>query len=251
MELRTHWRGEPTRSGRVHRRSNGGRRLRAAVAAGAMVAVAMPVLSSVSSDAAVGGQRSIEVTTTSDMVILEGYPSRARVKIKVLRHGVVVGSAIKRALRGGIELNHGGDTDCWESARTPNLRPGDKVRTRIMGTRTIDSMIVRGLFIDNVERGDSSVTVSGHVRLTGRTGVPSGPLELRVRTDSADLRQDIRADVSDTGAWGPIEVPVAAGEAAGAEVVLEWIGGGGGELTVAEPTGPAQRLPGCPPLEQN
>ena len=58
-----------------------------------MVAVAMPVLSSVSSEAAVGGRRSIEVTTTSDLVILEGYPRRARVRIMALRGGVIVGSA--------------------------------------------------------------------------------------------------------------------------------------------------------------
>lgn len=246
-----HWRAEPTRSTRVHR-TNRRRSLGAAVAAAAMVAVAMPVLSSVSSDAAVGGRRSIEVTTTSDLVILGGYPRRAQVRITAIRDGVVVGSAVKRVQPGGtIEMNHGGGADCWESARTPDLRPGDKIRTRIIGTRTVDTMIVRGLFIDNVERGDTLVTVSGHVRLAGRTGVPSGPLELRVRTDGADLRQNIRADVSDTGTWGPIDVPVAAGQGASAEVVLEWIGGGGGELTVAEEPGAAQRLPGCPPVETN
>ncbi len=251
MERMKHWRAEPTRSARVHK-TNRRRSVGAAVAAGAMVAVALPVLSSVSSDAAVGGRRSIEVTTTSDLVILEGYPRRARVRIMAIRNGVIVGSATKRVQPGGtIEMNHGGGPDCWESARTPNLRPGDKIRTRIIGTRTRDSMVVRGLFIDTVDRGDTSVTVSGHVRLTGRTGVPSGPLELRVRTASDDLRQDIRGDVSDTGDWGPVVVPVAAGEAAAAEVVLEWIGGGNGELTVAEEDGPALRLPGCPPVEQN
>jgi hypothetical protein len=235
----------------LSRRIGRGRALGAAVAMGAMVAVAMPVLSSVSSEAAVGGRRSIEVTTTSDLVILEGYPRRARVRIMAIRGGTIIASATKRAFDGAIELNHGGGADCWESARTPNLRPGDTIRTRIIGTRTIDSMVVRGLFIDSVTPNDTSVTVSGQVQLTGRTGVPSGPLELRVRTDSGDLRENIRADVSDTGDWGPIDVPVAAGEAAGAEVVLEWIGGGGGELTVGEPDGAALRLPGCPPVETN
>jgi len=238
----------PTRSGREHKRSKRGR-LGAAVAVGAMVAVAMPVLSS---DAAVGGRRSIEVTTTSDLVILDGYPNRAEVKIVALRAGNVVGFATKRAFGGTIEMNHGGGADCWESPRTPNLRPGDKIRTRILGTRTIDTMVVRGLFIDTVERGDTSVTVSGHVDLAGRTGVPSGPLELRVRTDSADLRQNVRADVTASGdGTFTREVAVPAGEAAGAEVVLEWIGGGAGELTVAEEDGPALRLPGCPRVEAN
>lgn len=251
MERMKHWGAEPTRSPRVNR-INRRRSLGAAVAAGAMVAVAMPVLSSVSSDAAVGGRRSIEVTTTSDLVILEGYPRRAQVRIKAFRGGVLVGSAVKRVQPGGsIELNHGGGADCWESARTPNLRPGDKIRTRIIGTQTIDSMVVRGLFIDTVERGDTSVTASGTVSLAGRTGVPSGPLELRVRTDSGDFRENIRADVDAAGNWTHTIGGIAAGEAAGAEVVLEWIGGGGGELTVAEEDGPALRLPGCPPVEAN
>jgi hypothetical protein len=222
---------------------------RAVLAAGAMVAVALPVLSA---DAAVGGRRSIEATTTSDLVILDGYPRGAQVLIKVVRNGNVVGFATKKARGGTIEMNHSGRAagDCWESPRTPNIRPGDTIRTRILGQGIRDSMVVRGVFIDSVVRGDTSVTVSGHVQLAGRTGVPSGPLELRVRTDSADLRQDVRADVSDTGTFSR-EIPVAGGEAAGAEVVLEWIGGGAGELTVAEEPGPALALPGCPPVEAN
>lgn len=248
MERIKRWRAEPTRSSRVHRQVNGGRRLRAVVATGAMVAVALPV---VSSDAAVGGRRSIEVTTTSDLVILEGFPRRAQVKIKAFRGGVLVGFATKRVQPDGtLELNHVGGTDCWESDRTPNLRPGDRIRTKIVGTQTIDSMIVRGLFIDNVDRGATSVTVSGHVRLTGRTGVPSGPLELRLRTDSDDVREDIRPVVSDTGTWSHTFNGIPSDEVAGAEAVLEWIGGGNGELTVAEEPGPAQRLEGCPPVER-
>lgn len=247
MEHTKYRSAEPTR-GRVHRRVRRARLLGAAVAAGAMVAVTLPMLSS---EAAVGGRRSIEVTTTSDMTILEGYPNRARVRIMAIRGGVIVASAIKRVQPGGgIELNHGGGSDCWETGRTPNLRPGYTIRTRIIGTRTVDSMVVRGLFIDTVERDNVSdtVTVSGHVNLTGRTGVPSGPLELRVRT-SEDNRQNIRGDVADDGTWGPIEVAVPDGEAADAEVVLEWIGGGAGELTVAEEPGDPLRLPGCPRLE--
>jgi hypothetical protein len=248
MEQTRNWRAASTRLGRVHKRSIGSRRFRAAVAAGAMVAVVMPA---VSSDAAVGGNRSIEVTTTSDLVILDGYPAGAKVKITAHRGGVVVGSAIKRVKPdGSIEMNHTGGTDCWESARTPNLRPGDRIRTKIIGTRIIDSMIVRGLFIDTVDRGASSVTVSGHVNLKGATGVPTGPLELRVRTDSDDVRRNVRGILTESGAFTR-EVPVPANEGAGSEVVLEWISGGGGELTVAEEAGPAQRIPGCPRVEAN
>jgi len=227
---------------------HGQRLLRVAVAAGAAMAVTLPVLST---DAAVGGRRSIEVTTTSDMVILEGYPTGAKVKIMAFRKGVMVGSAIKRVQPGGsIELNHGGGTDCWESAKTPDLRPGYRIRTRILGTKIIDNSIVRGVFIDEVTRNDSSVTVSGHVNMTGRTAANTGILELRVRAGDDDLRQNVRGAVTDSGGTFTREVAVPAGEAAGAEVVVEWSNGGGGELTVAEPAGRALRLPGCPPVEK-
>ena len=88
----------------------------------------MPVLSSVSSDAAVGGRRSIETAAVSDLTILAGYPRSARVRITVFRRGVVVGYATKRAFRGEIGLNHGGGPDCWESPRTPNIRPATGFR---------------------------------------------------------------------------------------------------------------------------
>lgn len=246
MELRTHWRAEPTRSGRVHKRSNGGRRVRAAVAVGAMVAVAMPVLSS---DAAVGRPRSIEVTTTSDMVILEGFPENRRVKIEAIRAGKVIAFATKRTQPGGgIELNHGGGSDCWESRRTPNLGPRDKIRTTILATGVRDTSYVRGVWIDSVEHGANSVTVSGRVRLgDGPTAVNPARdvLELRVRAEP-EVREDIGADVNPDGSWThEVSVP---GGAEGAEIVLEWSNPAGRELTVAEPAGPALRLPGCPPI---
>jgi hypothetical protein len=251
MERMKHWRAAPSRSGRVHRRSNRGR-VHAALAVGAMVAVAMPVLSS---DAAVGGRRSIEATTTSDLVILEGYPRGARVLIKVFRNGKVVGFATKRARGGVIEMNHGGRAagDCWESPKTPNIRPGDKIQTRILGKGIRDSSVIRGVFIDSVTPGSTSITASGTVRLAGRMAVNPGAdvLELRVRTDSGDFRQDIGASVNPDGSWTHEIGGLAAGEAETAEVVLEWSRGASGELTVAELDGPAQRLPGCPPVETN
>jgi hypothetical protein len=252
MELTKRWRAGSTGPGKKHARTNRRRCLHAAVAAGAMVAVALPVLSS---DAAVGGRRSIEATTTSDLVILDGYPRGAQVLIKVFRNGKVVGFATKRARGGTIEMNHSGRAagDCWESPRTPNIRPGDRIQTRVLGKGIRDSSFVRGLFIDTVtpSADGTSVEVSGTVRLAGQTGVPSGPLELRVRTDSDDLREDIRGSVDADGNWTHTISGIAPGEADGAEVVLEWIGGGGGELTVAELPGPALRLPGCPPVEAN
>ena len=245
MELRTHRRAEPTRSGRVHRRSNGGRMLGAAVGVGAMVAVAMPVLSS---DAAVGGSRSIEVTTTSDMVILEGFPENRRVKIEAIRAGKVIAFATKRTQPGGsIELNHGGGSDCWESARTPNLGPRDRIRTTILASGVRDTSYVRGVWLDTVDPGADSVIATGRVRLgDGPTAVNPARdiLELRVRTAGGDFREDINANVNADGSWEhEISIP---GGAEGAEVVLEWSNPAGRELTVAEEAGPALQLPGCP-----
>ncbi len=253
MERMNHWHAEPTRSGRVHR-TNRRRSLGAAVAAGAMVAVAMPVLSTVSSDAAVGGRRSIETTTTSDLTLLSGYPRSARVLIKVFRRGNVVGFATKRAFRGEIELNHGGGFDCWESPRTPNIRPGDKIQTRILGTSIRDFMIVRGVSISGVVEGATSITASGNVRLgTGRTAVNPARdvLELRVRTANGDFREDIGGSVNADGSWTHEIGGIPAGEVAGAEVVLEWSNPGASELTVAELPGDPVRLPGCPRIEAN
>lgn len=249
MELRTHWRAEPTRSGRVHRRINGGRRLGAAmVATGAMVAIAMPVLSS---DAAVGRPRSIEVTTTTDLVILEGFPENRRVKIEAIRAGKVIAFATKRTQPGGsIELNHGGGSDCWESRRTPNLGPRDKIRTTILSNGVRDTMYVRGVWLDTVDPGVDSLTASGRLRLgDGPTAVNPATdiLELRVRTDAGDFRENLDPnDVDAEGNWThEISVP---GGGEGAEVVLEWANPAGRELTVAEEAGPAEQLPGCPPV---
>jgi hypothetical protein len=258
MERMKHRPAEPTRSSRVHRTKRG-RRLGAAMAVGAMVAVAMPVLSSVTSDAAVGGRRSIETTTVSDLTILAGYPRSARVRITVFRRGVVVGYATKRAFRGEIELNHGGGPDCWESPRTPNIRPGDRIQTRIIGTRIRDFTIVRGVTLTDVVPGATSITASGNVRLgTGRAAVnpDTDVLELRVRTASGDFREDIGTSVNrTTGSWTHQISGIPAEEVAGAEVVLEWSrGAAGDELTVAELGDPAARglgLPGCPPVERN
>jgi hypothetical protein len=251
MEQKKHWRAEPTRSGRVHRRINRGRCLRAAVATGAMVAVTLPVLSS---DAAVGGQRTIEVTTGSDLVILTGYPRNAKVKIVVARKGNVIGFATKRTNGAGeIELNHSGGAarDCFESPTTPNIRPRDVIRTRILSNGVRDSSVVRGVWIDDVQSDATSITASGRVNQgTGPSGVTPGTdvLELRVRTDGNDVREDIGASVNPDGTWTHEIGGLTAQEVANAEVVLEWSKQVADELTVAEFGVSAARLPGCPPL---
>ncbi len=253
MESRKHWRVAPTRSGRVHRRSNRRPSLRAAVAAGAVVAVALPVLSA---DAAVGGRRSIEVHHGSGLVLLQGYPARTRVKIQVLRNGTVIGFATKRTDgTGAIEMNHDGRAggDCFESPNTPDFQPRDLIRTTILSNGVRDTSYVRGVWIDT-EPGTATTTITGRVRLgTGATAVRPGTdvLELRVRTDGGDVREDILpGEVDGDGNWSHEMGGVTAAEVANGEVVLEWSGPADvpDEITVAEQPAPAVPADGCPPI---
>jgi hypothetical protein len=260
MELMMRWRTGPTRAGRVHRRNARGRRLRAAAAAGAMVAITMPALSA---DGAVGGGRSIEVFTGTDMIGLSGYPPNSNVKVEVVRHGFVVGFATKRTdSLGGIVMNHVGGAagDCWDS-RSPDVQPTDTIRTTILkpgGDR--DTSVVRGVWIDDVESPDATtLTVSGHVAVEGPGAVDPAVdvLELRIDKDTdwfgtgrSDLREVV-ADVQADGKWTheitATAADVAEAEAEG-ETSLEWSDGTTdvpSELTIAE-FGEQEPLLGCP-----
>ncbi len=109
---------------------------------------------------------------------------------------------------------------------------------------------MRGVWLDTVDPGVDSLVATGRLRLgDGPTAVNPARdiLELRVRTAGGDFREDIApADVDAEGNWShEISAP---GAADGDEVVLEWANAAGRELTVAEPAGPALRLPGCPPV---
>ena len=172
MELMKHWRAEPTRASQGAQEPTAAQ-LGAAVAAGAMVAVAMPVLSSVSSDAAVGGRRSIEVTTTSDLVILRA--TRVVPGSGSWRSGteVIVGFATKRIQPGGASRSTtAAGLTAGSRARTPNLGPGDKIRTRIIATARPGTPAMCGACSSTAWLGADSVTVTGRVRLgDGRTAV--------------------------------------------------------------------------------
>ena len=262
MERMTHWRAEPTRSGRVHRRNSRGRRLRAAAATGAMVAVTIPALSA---DGAVGGTRSIEVFTGPDVVMLAGYPPNTNVKVEVVRHGFVVGYTTRLTDSiGGVEINHvgGGAGDCFTSPTTPDLQPSDTIRTRVLkpgGDR--DTSVVRGVWIDDVQFGSTTITVSGHVALTGPEAVDPATdiLDLRINKDLAwevndrpgrsDRRVEIGADVQPDGRFSHVVTASAADVADArdnADTFLEWSTAAASELTVAE-FGVPEAIEGCPP----
>ena len=263
MEHVRQWRVGPTRASRVYRRNTAGRRFRAAAATGAMVAVTMPVLSA---DGAVGGGRSIEVFTGSDLIALTGYPPNTQVKVEVVRQGFVVGFATKRtSFAGVIEMNHVGAAagDCFESPTSPDVQPTDTIRTTIPGPGgATDTSMVRGVWIEDMEFGDTTITVSGRVALEGPAAVnpDTDVLELRINketdwdvTGGSDLREDIGGNVDPDGTWEHV-LNVSESDAAEAanpanrETFLEWSDGAAvtpSEMTIAE-FGDLEPIAGCP-----
>jgi hypothetical protein len=261
MERTMRWRAGPIRAGRVHRRNTGGRGLRAAAVAGAMVAVTMPGLSA---DGAVGGTRSIEVFPDTDMIGLAGYPRDTQVKVEVLRHGFVVGFATKWTdSLGGIVMNHAGGLagDCFDSPTSPDLQPSDMIRTTVLepgGAK--DTSVVRGVWIDDMDFSGTTITASGHVAVEGPEAVDPDVdvLQLRIDKDTdwfgtgrSDLREEIGEDIDpETGAWTHVITATAADVAEAkvdGEASLESAAALGSELTIAE-FGPQEPLLGCPPL---
>jgi hypothetical protein len=264
MERTTRWRAEPTRSGRVHRRNRGGRGLRVAAAAGAMVAVTLPVLSA---DGAVGAGRSIEVFTGTDMIGLAGYPANTNVKVEVVRYGIVVGFATRMTdSLGGILLNHVGGAagDCFDSATSPDVQPSDTIRTTVLKTGGgVDTSLVRGVWLDEVRIvDDTTMEVSGHVAVGNEPGAvnpATDVLELRINKDVAwdvndkpgnkDRRELIGPDVQPDGTFTHVLTASAQDIVEvqdDSETFLEWSDATGAELTIAE-AGVPEPLLGCPP----
>jgi hypothetical protein len=225
-----------------------------------MVAVAMPVLSA---DGAVGGTRSIEVFTGPDVVLLAGYPPNTNVKVEVLRHGFVVGYTTRLTDSiGGIEINHvgGGAGDCFQSPSSPDIQPTDTIRATVLkpgGAR--DTSVVRGVWLDDIQFDNTTITVSGHVALTGPAAVdPAADVfELRLNKDTdwfgtgrSDLREEIGPDINlDDGKWTHVitATPADVAEARdGVDTFLEWSTVAASELTVAE-LGVPEEILGCPP----
>lgn len=163
---------------------------------------------------AVSPPRAIEVFHGSEFVGLAGYPATALVRVDVVRDGVVVGSAERRANNAGaIEINHGGGelNDCWgpKPNITPDILPGDTVRTTISDgplAGTVDSTVVRDVSINTdsttVDTLGDTITVTGHAR--GVDLVAGDALELRISADgfARDLRVPLApADINPDGTF--------------------------------------------------
>jgi hypothetical protein len=160
--------------------------------------------------AAVTPGRSIETSLGSNMVILNGYPKNEDVRLEIVRNDVVVGSA-RYAHNDGetITVNHVGGNDCFDAPVTPDLLPGDTVRT-IDKAGVIDSETLRDVdmnFPVTVDKDPitqaptGTITVTGHARSTPDAPIVAGDLlEIRLikaagRPDwDATGRKDLRGD---------------------------------------------------------
>lgn len=238
--------------------------------AASLVSMTALSLSVMPADAAVSGGRSIEVFTGSNLLSLTSYPADTDVRVEVLRQGFVIGSAVKQTdASGQIEMNHSGVTDCFDGPSSPDIGPGDTIRTTIVSSGVRDTSVVRGVRVDNIQYGATTITVSGHVTLAGASKVvPNADvLELRINLPQGstwasngrrDNRVDIGANVQPNGTWTRVinatEQDVNEAQA-GSDTFLEWSAAPVGEeegfppeLTVWDAAG-GEALD-CPTLQQ-
>lgn len=261
----------------------GGGRLKKFLAVSATALIASVMLAN-PAWAAVKDGRSIEVFHGIEFVGINGYPGTTDIKVDVLRgpSDVIVGSTTQRTNGAGLlEINHVGGGqfpggDCWgpDPDVTPDIMPGDTVRTTVLdgagnATNDIDSTVVRDIFIDTdattVDTAANTITMTGHVR-----SLPNAPidpaadiLELRMNANGftwdanagrRDLREnvapaEIAADGTFTHVFQVSNADADNADANGFEQAFEWsaVPAGGGdpnELTVFD--GVEGALAGCP-----
>src|SRR5918998_1815356 len=145
-----------------------------------LMSMLVPSLASPAKAQAVPGDRSIEVFYGRDMVLITGYEPGETVKIDVLRNNQIVGSVTRAVLPDGTyEVNHTGAAanDCWDMPNTPDIKPGDIVRTTILdganqgqenSTATRDVYLDFDALVADEENpevdGDGTITVKGHAK---------------------------------------------------------------------------------------
>lgn len=200
----------------------GERRLRArrvflaALAAMLLFSMLAPPTTS-KAQAAVGGDRSIEVFYERDLVLIGGYPADTSVNIEVLRAGQPVGSVTGTTdSTGTLEINHTGENDCWNPPFTPDIQAGDEVRTTFQeaGAPVVDSTAVRDIAVDfdGIAFDDvgGTITVKGHVNSLENApiDVNADIIEFRMNKNNRDnpwgdnadpgSRRDLRAQIAPT-----------------------------------------------------
>jgi hypothetical protein len=164
----------------------------AALAAGTLGAVAAVPASGTQTGNGVRPGSNITVFHNIDFVAVFGYgPVGRPVTVRVLRRGVVIGSASGPAIDAeglpGLEVNHGPEGaarpgDCWEGS-TPDIKPGDVIRvTDGRGTDqvTVDNIAFTGPPVEATPGGD--IVVPFTALLANGNPVPLA------RIDSAEFR---------------------------------------------------------------
>jgi hypothetical protein len=165
----------------------------AALAAGTLGAVAAVPASGTQTGPGVRPGSNITVFHNIDFVAVFGYgrPVNRQVTVRVLRRGVVIGSASGPSIDAeglpGLEVNHGPEGaarpgDCWEG-HTPDIRPGDVIRvTDARGTDqvTVDNIAFTGPPVEATPGGD--VVVPFTARRANGDAIPAGFI------DSAEFR---------------------------------------------------------------
>jgi len=264
----------------------GGGMLKKALAASLLTAalVVPAVVVPASAADSVKRGRTIEAFIGTNLVDVQGYPAGKAIKVTVLRNGEVVGTADGRtgtrgANRGFAEFNHTGGGpfprgDCFNRPNTPDIVPGDVIRTKVQGEAGTDRAVVRDIFLDTeatqVDEAANTITVSGHVRdlPNGVINEAADILEIRLnangftwesgdRPGRRDLREQlpaaqIQADGTFTHVFDVSDADAANAASLGIEQAFEW-----SRTTVAAPPAifvsdapdPEAPVPaGCPPL---
>ena len=139
--------------------------------------------------------RTIEAFIGTNLVDVQNYPAGMSIRVDVLRNGSLISSAngktgTRGANKGFAEFNHDGGGpyprgDCFNKPFTPDIIPGDVIRTKIAGETRTDRATVRDIFLDTeatiISEANDTITVSGHVR-------SSDAAPINVETDVLELR---------------------------------------------------------------
>src|SRR3712207_3933753 len=98
--------------------------------------------------------RTIEAFIGTNLVDVQNYPAGKSIRVTVLRNGDVIGTADGRtgtrgANRGFAEFNHDGGGpfprgDCFNRPFTPDIVPGDVIRTKVAGEAGTDRAVEIG-----------------------------------------------------------------------------------------------------------
>lgn len=269
--------GQPNRRGGMVRKALATSLVAAALSGSALVG---------SASAAVEGGQTIEAFIGTNLVSLYGYAPGESVKLEVTRKNAagveqVIGTTTRTADSDGfIEINHDGTVgnDCFDGPNTPNIKPGDTLRTTSMSvppggvSSEVDSEVVRdiGVRFNQITTNTKTdkITVSGHARdLPGAPIARTDVLELRLNKAGEnpwegtggrkDLRVDIGRNLDRQGNFTRV-LKVSHNDAVDwkrnpGEVALEWSQAAVGEEEALPPAiFVADRGPGvaegCPPL---